>query len=321
MLGALSQAVVYSASFTLATNATYSTKNGGDWFMIRNGGCALSVSFDNGRPQLIWPGDIVRGSFAGFVATNVDTFNPVQSRSWSVFWGTGEAPDNTWRGNENAQGFPANNDIVCAPNAATQIWANNDFASASRFAVAPERKAFGSFLFAANPANGNTITINGQNWSFAAAAAAQTTVIGANLAATLAQLANDLNAQVTGSRLAAPPSFDDYIGQCEYWADATHLYVRALKPGLSGNNIPITNGNSGANVTASGATLAGGTLAGEVRLGNASIGAGQGIAVAPGMPAIRIAPQGPLYAYNPNAYAVTLTSSSESPHDIAPWQD
>ncbi|MEZ5648597.1 MAG: host specificity factor TipJ family phage tail protein [Alphaproteobacteria bacterium] len=58
--------------------------------------------------------------------------------------------------------------------------------------------ARGRISFSANPAAGNTVTLNGVVWSFVAAApAGNQTLIGADLEATLSQLKSDLNASVT----------------------------------------------------------------------------------------------------------------------------
>lgn len=103
--------------------------------------------------------------------------------------------------------------------------------------------ATGDITFTANPSATDTITINGVVWTFVASGAttAQTN-IGGSLAATLTQLATDLNASVNAS-----------ITPASYAGTATKLTVTYKTVGAAGNAFTIASGN--ANGVASGATL------------------------------------------------------------------
>lgn len=84
--------------------------------------------------------------------------------------------------------------------------------------------ARGSIHFAANPTTGKTITLNGVTWSFVAAApAGNQTLIGANLAATLTQLAIDLNNSV-----------DPALTVATYTVVNSDLIITHDTPGLAG---------------------------------------------------------------------------------------
>lgn len=106
--------------------------------------------------------------------------------------------------------------------------------------------ATGNIAFTVNPSAGHTITINGVVWTFVASGAttAQTN-IGGSLAATLTQLATDLNASV-----------NPLITPVTYSATATQLNCVYDTNGGAGNAFTLASGN--ANGVVSGATLSGG---------------------------------------------------------------
>ncbi len=107
--------------------------------------------------------------------------------------------------------------------------------------------ATGDITFTANPSAGHTITINGVVWTFVASGASGTqTNIGANLNATLTQLATDLNASANGS--ITPATYSNGGG--------TKLNIVHDTATAVGNSFTIASGNP--NGVASGATLSGG---------------------------------------------------------------
>jgi hypothetical protein len=107
--------------------------------------------------------------------------------------------------------------------------------------------ATGDITFAVNPSTTHTITINGVVWTFVASGATGTqTNIGGSLAATLTQLATDLNASVNAS--ITPVTYANVSG--------TKLGFTHDTLGAVGNAFTIASGN--ANGVASGATLSGG---------------------------------------------------------------
>lgn len=107
--------------------------------------------------------------------------------------------------------------------------------------------ATGDITFSANPSAGHTITINGVLWTFVASGATGTqTNIGANLNATLTQLATDLNASANAS--ITPATYSNGAG--------TKLNIVHDTLSAAGNSFTLASGN--ANAVASGATLSGG---------------------------------------------------------------
>ncbi len=107
--------------------------------------------------------------------------------------------------------------------------------------------ATGDITFTANPSASHTITINGVVWTFVASGATGTqTNIGGSLAATLTQLATDLNASVNAS--ITPATYSNGGG--------TKLNIVHDAVGGGGNNFTLASGN--ANGVVSGATLSGG---------------------------------------------------------------
>jgi len=107
--------------------------------------------------------------------------------------------------------------------------------------------ATGDITFTVNPSAGHTIAINGVTWTFVASGAttAQTN-IGASLAATLTQLATDLNASV--NPLLTPTTYANVGG--------TRLGLTYDTVGGAGNAFTLASGH--ANGVVSGATLSGG---------------------------------------------------------------
>lgn len=113
------------------------------------------------------------------------------------------------------------------------------------YAKAPT--AFGNWSFAAQPANNDSITINGSALTFVTGTAVGNQVkIGADLAATLAATQAFLNA-----------SADAGFASSTYSVTGSVLYAVAKVTGAPGNAITIAK--TGTNITASGATLAGGS--------------------------------------------------------------
>jgi hypothetical protein len=107
--------------------------------------------------------------------------------------------------------------------------------------------ATGDITFTANPSAGHTITINGVVWTFVASGATGTqTNIGANLNATLTQLATDLNASANAS--ITPATYSNGGGT------KLNIVHDTLSP--AGNSFTLASGN--ANAVVSGATLSGG---------------------------------------------------------------
>jgi tail tube protein len=107
--------------------------------------------------------------------------------------------------------------------------------------------ATGSITFSAQPANTSTITLNSVVWTFVTGApGANQTQIGVSLAATLTQLATDLNASV-----------DAEISKCTYVGTATALNISRDLVGTGGNTFTIA-ASANSNGTRSAATLLGG---------------------------------------------------------------
>lgn len=110
--------------------------------------------------------------------------------------------------------------------------------------------AAGEIVFDAQPANNSTITLNGTAWTFVTGApTGPQTQIGASLAATLSDLAADLNT-----------SADAEVAKCTYSADTTTLSIAHDTAGAGGNAYTLAASTSpDSNGTPSAATLAGGT--------------------------------------------------------------
>lgn len=110
--------------------------------------------------------------------------------------------------------------------------------------------ATGSIVFAGQPADASTITLNGEVWTFVAGSPASgQTQIGANLAATLTALVSDLNG-----------SGNPNISAATYSANTTTLSITHDTPGTTGNSYTLT-ASGGSQGTPSGGSLAGGAAA------------------------------------------------------------
>lgn len=108
----------------------------------------------------------------------------------------------------------------------------------------PGAVATGTITFAANPANGDTISLNGLLWTFVTSSpGAQQTQIRASLSATLAQAAIDLTASGSPSLVVA-----------NYVANSTQLVIAYNTPGAGGNTYSL----SASAATPSGPFLSGG---------------------------------------------------------------
>jgi hypothetical protein len=106
--------------------------------------------------------------------------------------------------------------------------------------------AVGSATFSANPANNDTLTIDGTTVTFVTAAPVGNQIqIAATLALTLQSLAAFLNS-----------SADVNLKLMTYTATATALYIVSIATGTTGNAYTLTKTSTA--ITLSGATLAGG---------------------------------------------------------------
>ena len=107
-----------------------------------------------------------------------------------------------------------------------------------------QQNAAGTITFTGNPSAGHTITLNGVEWEFVASGAsgAETNIQG-SLAATLTQLATDLNG-----------SGDTSVDDATYVAGATTLTITHDTAGAAGNAYTL----AASNATVSGSTLTGG---------------------------------------------------------------
>lgn len=122
--------------------------------------------------------------------------------------------------------------------------------------VTSNTKAAGSILFAANPEDGDSITLGGTRWTFVeSGAAGNETEIESTLAATLGALAVDLNNAVDG-----------VITGCSYAVSGgNRLEITFKADGTGGNRFAIAASDETA--TLSGATLSGGACRHEFRTG------------------------------------------------------
>lgn len=92
-------------------------------------------------------------------------------------------------------------------------------------------KPKGSIRFATNPTPGQTLVLNGEMWTFVAAApAVQQTLIGADLATTLASLVQDLNL-----------SLNPTISAATYSALNSDLIIVHDTPGIAGHSFTVSS--------------------------------------------------------------------------------
>lgn len=144
--------------------------------------------------------------------------------------------------------------------------------------------ASGTITFAANPANNDTITLNGVTWTFTSGAAgASKTVIQGTLAATLAQLVSDVTASGSGSLTVA-----------SYLASATVFTITYKSSGTGGNAYTLASAQVNAVVSA--AHLTGGSSGGGA---TATLVVGAASGTYPGVVA---------YFQQRRAYAYTLNT-------------
>lgn len=125
----------------------------------------------------------------------------------------------------------------------------------------PDLRATGSIAFAANPSPGDTISLNGVTWTFVASGATgNQTNIGASRAATLTQLAVDLNASTNAN-----------VSKASFIATASNLNVTYKTESSDGEDYAL--GVDRTNATVSGSTLSIGAATGSIAFtGNASNG-------------------------------------------------
>ena len=158
-------------------------------------------------------------------------------------------------------------------------------------------RATGNILFGGQPANNDTVTINGTVVTFKTAGPVGPQVlIGASLSATIVNLTNFLNA-----------SADANIVQGIYTSSPTRLYVEAKTAGAPGNTFTL----AASVATPSGATLSGGS--------GADISVQANIHAAPAYPANGVAPETALQAviilddmYSSAWYGLVIPSASDS---------
>lgn len=112
-------------------------------------------------------------------------------------------------------------------------------------------RASGYFSFSAQPANGNTITVNGVTFTFVTSGATGNQAnIGANLNATINNMVSVLNASANGS-----------VNVARYAnSGGTSLQVLYKTAGTSGNSFTLAK--VGTNITVSASTLTSGAAAG-----------------------------------------------------------
>lgn len=116
--------------------------------------------------------------------------------------------------------------------------------------------ATGSITVATVPTNGQTILVNGRTVTFKTVPAGDLDVlIGANVAATAANLAATLNTSV-----------DTVVSAATYTANAAVVAVAYDARGVAGNSFSLATGTAGAAVTVSGANLTGGTAGTTTRV-------------------------------------------------------
>ncbi|HDV6327446.1 TPA: DUF3383 domain-containing protein [Burkholderia cenocepacia] len=152
---------------------------------------------------------------------------------------------------------------------ATVVWTGSQFQVTSK-SSGIGAAASGTITLTANPAANDTVTINGTAVTFVAAAPAGSQVlIGANAAATAANLQAFLAA-----------SADVNLSQCSYATVGTVTTVTAIALGNAGNAITLAKSSTA--ITLSGATLAGGVAASAVSYATAP-GAGTDVSAMLGL--------------------------------------
>lgn len=161
----------------------------------------------------------------------------------------------------------------------------------------------GSFTFAGQPTNLDTITLNGTAVTFVTGTPAAGQVqIGASLTATLANLLSYLQASV-----------DTQLVKFKYYVVGSVLYVAAATAGSTGDTLTIAK--SSTNITVSGATLTGGTGT-DVSSLLGMTSTSSGAYVAPGVAAETAVAAATLFDqnYGQNWYALTFTDAVDADH-------
>lgn len=160
-------------------------------------------------------------------------------------------------------------------------------------------RAVGNILFAGQPANNDTVTINGTVVTFKnAAPVGNQVLIGGSLSATIVNLTNFLNA-------SADANIDDGI----YSSDPTHLYVQAKATGPTGNTFTL----AASVATPSGATLSGGNGTAIAQLMNMNTSpayVANGIAAETALQAVEILDD----IYGNTWYGLVIPSASDNDH-------
>jgi len=109
-------------------------------------------------------------------------------------------------------------------------------------------KATGTITIATNPADGETILVNGATFTFkTVAAGANDVAIGGTSNVTATNLAAKLNSSVIAS-----------VAKADYTAATNVVTVTYGSKSVAGNGFTLATGTAGVKVTMSGATLAGG---------------------------------------------------------------
>lgn len=131
--------------------------------------------------------------------------------------------------------------------AGVRVTDGTDTAATGTVLATGATQATGTITYTVQPTAASTITLNGTVWTFVSAlTTGNQLLIGASLAATLANAAPVLNA-----------STDANTAKMTYSASATVLTITAIAPGTTGNSLTLAAGTGAG--TVSGATLTGGT--------------------------------------------------------------
>ena len=169
------------------------------------------------------------------------------------------------------------------------------------FMSAPD--AVGSFTFSAQPANLDTVTLNGTTVTFVTGIPTGSQVqIGGSLVATLTALLTFLQASV-----------DAQIVKFSYYVVGSVLYVSSVATGIAGNSLTIAK--SSVNITVSGATLSGGagtdvsTMLGMLSTSSGAYVAG-GIAAETAVACVTLFDG----QYGQGWYAITILGAADSDH-------
>ena len=160
-------------------------------------------------------------------------------------------------------------------------------------------RAVGNILFAGNPANNDTVTINGTLVTFKnAAPVGNQVLIGTDLNESIVNLTNFLNSSV-----------DAGIAAGVYTSNPTRLYVQAKATGPSGNAITL----AASVATPSGATLVGGSgtaIAGKLNMSASPAYVANGINAETALHAVQVLDN----IYGNTWYGLVVPSASDVDH-------